>query len=114
MSERTWFYAAQGQQQGPFPETQLRSLIANGTVTPDTLLWTDGMAGWQRAEEIPGLMTSPARPPAMPPSGGADAGDQNQRDDQQRPVGTPHGVDRARRLLGSAGQLQSPVRRIMC
>lgn len=77
MSERTWFYAAHGQQQGPFPEAQLRSLIANGTITPDTLLWTDGMAGWQRAEEIPGLMTSSARPPAMPQSDGLDAGDQS-------------------------------------
>ena len=45
-----------GQQQGPFPEIQLRELIARGTVTADTLVWTEGMAGWQKAGEIPGLM----------------------------------------------------------
>jgi GYF domain 2 len=77
MSERSWFYAAQGQQQGPFPEAQLRSLIANGTITPDTLLWTDGMAGWQAAGEIPGLMSTGSRPPTMPQAGGPIVGDQD-------------------------------------
>jgi hypothetical protein len=69
MSERSWFYAAQGQQQGPFPEAELRSLIARGTITPDTLVWTDGMAGWQRAQDIPGLTSPSARPPATPQPG---------------------------------------------
>jgi hypothetical protein len=64
--DRSWFYAAQGQQQGPFPESQLRSLIARGTVTPDTLVWTDGMAGWQRAGDIPGLASGGSRPPSVP------------------------------------------------
>jgi GYF domain 2 len=68
MAERSWFFASNGQQQGPIAETQFRDLIARGSVTPDTLVWTEGMAGWQRAGEIPGLMTG-ARPPAMPQSG---------------------------------------------
>ena len=50
-----WFYAANGQQQGPFGDAQLRDLISNGTVRPDTLVWTEGMAGWQKAAEVPGL-----------------------------------------------------------
>jgi hypothetical protein len=65
--DRSWFFASQGQQQGPFPEAQLRSLIARGTVTPDTLVWTDGMAGWQRAGDIPGLAPGGGpRPPSVP------------------------------------------------
>lgn len=60
-----WFYAANGQQQGPFPEDRLRDLIANGTVRSDTLVWTEGMAGWQRAGEVPGLMLA-GGPPSMP------------------------------------------------
>ena len=36
---------------------QFRNLIARGTVTADTLVWTEGMAGWQRAGDIPGLMS---------------------------------------------------------
>ena len=69
MSDRSWFYASNGQQQGPYPEAQLRDLIARGTVRADTLVWSEGMAGWQKAGEIPGLMSGGARPPAMPPAG---------------------------------------------
>jgi len=63
-----WFYAANGQQQGPYPEAQFRDLIANGTVRVDTLVWTEGMAGWQRAAEVPGLMPS-GGPPVLPAGG---------------------------------------------
>ena len=70
MSNRSWFYAANGQQQGPFPEAQLRDLIARGTVRSDTLVWSEGMAGWQRAGEIPGLMPAGGAPPSVPQPGG--------------------------------------------
>src|SRR5216684_2597062 len=69
MSSRSWFYASQGQQQGPYPEIQLRDLMVRGIITADTLVWSEGMAGWQKAGEIPGLMSGPARPPAMPQAG---------------------------------------------
>ena len=64
-----WFYAAHGQQQGPFGDAQLRDLIANGTVRADTLVWTEGMAGWQKAAEVPGLMASAGGPPVLPMGG---------------------------------------------
>lgn len=70
MSSRSWFYASDGKQQGPYPEIQLRELAARGTVKPDTLVWCEGMAGWQRASEIPGLLTGRSGPPAVPQSGG--------------------------------------------
>lgn len=70
MSNRSWFYASNGQQQGPFPEAQLRDLITRGMVRPDTLVWTEGMSGWQRAGEIPGLVPGGSAPPAMPHPGG--------------------------------------------
>jgi hypothetical protein len=63
-----WFYAANGQQQGPFEDAQLHDLIAQGTVRPDTLVWTEGMAGWQKAAEVPGLMPS-GGPPSLPMGG---------------------------------------------
>jgi hypothetical protein len=71
MADRSWFYASEGQQQGPYPEVQLRALIARGAITPDTLVWTEGMANWQRAAEIPGLVSGEPGPPAVPRSGGA-------------------------------------------
>jgi hypothetical protein len=69
MSNRSWFYASEGQQKGPFPETQLRDLIVRGTVGPDTLVWTEGMAGWQKAGEIPGLTSIGSGPPVIPQAG---------------------------------------------
>ena len=69
MANRSWFYASQGQQQGPYPEAQLRDLIARGVVRADTLVWSEGMAGWQRAGEIPDLAPGGPSPPAVPQSG---------------------------------------------
>lgn len=65
----SWFYASEGKQQGPYPEGQFRDLIAQGVVRPDTLVWSEGMAGWQKAAEIPGLMTGGGAPPIMPAGG---------------------------------------------
>jgi hypothetical protein len=64
-----WYFAANGQQQGPYPEAQFRDLIANGSVRADTLVWTEGMAGWQKAAEVPGLMASAGAPPVLPHGG---------------------------------------------
>lgn len=69
MADRSWFFASQGQQHGPYPEAQFRQFIAAGTVTAETLVWTDGMANWQKAGDVPGLLAG-APPPAMPRPGG--------------------------------------------
>ena len=65
----SWFYASEGKQQGPYPDGQFRDLIAQGVVRADTLVWTEGMAGWQKAAEIPGLMAGGGAPPIMPAGG---------------------------------------------
>ena len=69
MSNRSWFFASSGQQQGPYPEAQFRDMIARGAVNAQTLVWTEGMAGWQKAGEVPGLMGPGMAPPAIPPGG---------------------------------------------
>lgn len=73
MAGRSWFFASQGQQQGPIPEARLCELIAAGAVTAETLVWTEGMADWAKAGEIPGLGAGAAGPPASPRSGGLPA-----------------------------------------
>ncbi|NPU67923.1 DUF4339 domain-containing protein [Bradyrhizobium sp. 83012] len=79
MSNRSWYYAEQGQQQGPISEDELRDLIARSVVTAETLLWSDGMAGWEKAGRIPGLMSgvasiAPGGPPAFDRGSPAPAG----------------------------------------
>src|SRR5262245_56462503 len=69
MADRFWFYASEGQQKGPLAEGQFRNLIARGAVGPDTLVWTEGMAGWEKAGEIPGLLSGASSPPAVGPGG---------------------------------------------
>src|SRR5664279_1724829 len=70
MADRSWFYASGGQQNGPYPEAQFRELIAAGAVRPESLVWSEGMAGWQKAGEIPGLLAGAAGPAAVPGIGG--------------------------------------------
>jgi GYF domain 2 len=66
MPNRAWFYASGGQQHGPYPEVQLREFIALGTVTADTLIWTEGMVNWQKAGEIPDLLSGTSGPADFP------------------------------------------------
>jgi len=42
-----WFYAAQGQEQGPISQANLDEMFRNGAISADTLVWQEGMAGWE-------------------------------------------------------------------
>jgi hypothetical protein len=66
MSNRSWFFASEDKQQGPYPEDQFRDFIARGLVRADTLVWSEGMAGWQRAGDIPGLISGGSAPATRP------------------------------------------------
>jgi hypothetical protein len=69
MSDRPWFVAVNGQQLGPYPESQFRELIAGGAITSQTLVWSEGMADWQKAGDVPGLMADLVAPPMDRPDG---------------------------------------------
>jgi hypothetical protein len=69
MADRSWFFASEGKQHGPYPEPEFRSYVANGTIRGDMLVWTEGMAGWQKAAEIPGLMSGGSGRPPVPQTG---------------------------------------------
>ena len=47
-----WFYAKDGQQLGPVSEAQLRALSENGELTPEDLIWKEGMADWASYESV--------------------------------------------------------------
>lgn len=64
-----YFAAIDGQQAGPFDEAALKAQIAGGTVTKETLVWSEGMANWTAAEEVAGVAKLfGAAPPPLPPS----------------------------------------------
>ncbi|MGP8231426.1 MAG: GYF domain-containing protein [Methylovirgula sp.] len=67
MAERSWYIVNAGRQEGPFPETEFLALVAAGRVTADTLVWSEGMADWQRAGDVPGLIAAAAAPPPPGP-----------------------------------------------
>jgi len=64
----SWFYASEGKQEGPFSESQFRDFVTRGVVQAETLVWTEGMSGWQKASEIQGLLPAGAARPAVAPS----------------------------------------------
>lgn len=49
LEKADWHYAAGGSRLGPYSTSQIRAFIASGTIGPDTLVWSGGMAGWTRA-----------------------------------------------------------------
>jgi membrane protease subunit (stomatin/prohibitin family) len=65
----TYFVAAGGQRTGPFDLQALAAQASAGTLTAQTLVWTQGMAQWTPAGQVPALaqiLTSV--PPPLPPN----------------------------------------------
>ena len=61
-----WHIAEQGQAVGPFSADQLAQAITAGRVGPDTLVWSEGMAGWAAARAVPALARMFGGPPPLP------------------------------------------------
>ncbi|MCX6055535.1 MAG: DUF4339 domain-containing protein [Chloroflexi bacterium] len=48
-----WYYTLNNQQVGPVEEQEIKNLIAAGTITHATQVWTTGMANWQLIGQTP-------------------------------------------------------------
>lgn len=46
-----WYYADHDQQNGPVPYVTVRALIDQRIITPDTLVWREGMPDWMPAKD---------------------------------------------------------------
>ncbi|MEL6891829.1 MAG: SPFH domain-containing protein [Actinomycetota bacterium] len=57
-----------GQAGGPYNMGQMQAGVQNGQVTGQTLVWSEGMAGWAAAQTVPELQAMFSAPPPMPPS----------------------------------------------
>jgi len=72
-----WRIAVKGEQRGPYTLDQMRAMIAEGRLPPDTLVWKPGMANWAPIGSVADLtapvsrgpMPVPVTGPASPPSG---------------------------------------------
>jgi membrane protease subunit (stomatin/prohibitin family) len=63
-----YFLGINGQQQGPFEPALLRQKAAAGELTPDTLVWKQGMPAWTPAKDVPDLAAIlGSAPPPLPP-----------------------------------------------
>jgi uncharacterized protein (TIGR00266 family) len=64
-----WHIAVNGQAQGPYPEDEVKNMLNSGRITPDTMVWKEGMADWVAASSVPELRqgAAPGVPPVQPP-----------------------------------------------
>ncbi len=59
-----WYYAEGENRVGPVSDTDMNALATSGKVRPETLVWHDGMAGWQPYSSVrPG--GAPATAPGL-------------------------------------------------
>jgi membrane protease subunit (stomatin/prohibitin family) len=68
-----FYLGVNGQQVGPFGPADLPAQVASGQLTPDTLVWRQGMGAWARAADVPEVNSAfgaapPPLPPAAPPA----------------------------------------------
>ena len=65
----SYYVALNGQQAGPFDMPTLQQMAAQGTLTRQTLVWKNGMAGWTAAGDVAelGCLFATNTPPPLPP-----------------------------------------------
>lgn len=67
---KTWHYHSASGSNATTSDENLPELIAGGTITASTLVWSDGMAGWDTASKVfPDLFKAEAAPPPLPAGG---------------------------------------------
>jgi hypothetical protein len=62
MAEVQWYYARNDQQFGPVSAAELKQLADDGKLSPDDLLWREGMDSWNTAINLRGLFSDDAAP----------------------------------------------------
>jgi uncharacterized membrane protein YjgN (DUF898 family) len=61
-----WYYAHDGQQQGPVSEAELAQLARTGVIGATNLVWRDGLANWgPLSAHAPHLLTAGGRAPSV-------------------------------------------------
>src|SRR4051812_49000835 len=68
MPEVQWYYARKDEQFGPVSAGELKQLADAGRLSPDDLLWREGMDAWTTAINLRGLF-SPESTPSLDKDG---------------------------------------------
>jgi uncharacterized RDD family membrane protein YckC len=69
-----WYYAINGQRQGPVAQSEFEKLVSTGVITEQTLVWKDGMPDWKPYSMVKATLPPPisgAVPGATPASAGS-------------------------------------------
>ena len=73
MTDAQWYYAEDGEQQGPVSLAELRSLVTAKRVKSDDLVWCDGMANWLPSAEVAELSPPKQKPKPVRKAGTPDS-----------------------------------------
>jgi len=95
-----WYYLSNDTRIGPVEPREIERLVSQGSVTAHTLVWREGMDGWEEAGHhfsfVSGLSSPPPIPPralgpnsAMPSSTTTNPGDKNGTGADRLYVGAP-------------------------
>lgn len=68
---RQWYYATPAGQQAQTDETNLPGLVKSGQITPDTLVWRDGLTQWTPAATALPALFAVSPPVVLPSSSGS-------------------------------------------
>jgi hypothetical protein len=61
MSQIEWYYARGNKQSGPVSSIELKRLADAGEISPDDLVWREGMTEWSAARNVRGLFEEEGR-----------------------------------------------------
>src|SRR5437773_7609062 len=65
----TYYISRSGQQYGPYSETELQNMLAQGQIAASDSAWGEGMAAWAPVSEILSKGSAPApQPPVRTPT----------------------------------------------
>lgn len=67
LMSQEWFVSKEGRRDGPYSFTQLRRMFREGSLDPTDMVWSEGMAQWMQAGQVPGLVDADAALPPLTP-----------------------------------------------
>ena len=51
-----WFHLVNGARNGPVGLDEIRELVLEGSLVPDSWVWADGMPDWMHVRDVPALV----------------------------------------------------------